>query len=162
MDWREMAGWPTVHGLRGDDRRGWSVFRGAYSDGQKVGTGTWRDMFREDNSYYQWDGRTDPARGWVIAFCWLVTSAAECVAIFKFIFLTVNHPDSTFSQCVLSLLACSATSSHSRLHSDSDPEPCYSYYVLFSRAPVLVFLLASCFDRGGRNSDDIRAIMCPS
>ena len=76
MDWREMAGWPTVHGLSGDDRRGWSAFRGAYSDGEKVGTGTWIDPFKDGN-YYQWDGRTDPARGWVIAFCWLIASGAE-------------------------------------------------------------------------------------
>ncbi|KAH8104291.1 hypothetical protein DFH11DRAFT_1649555 [Phellopilus nigrolimitatus] len=60
MDWREMAGWPTVHGLQGDDRRGWSVFRGAYSGGHKVGTGSWVDPFKDGNSYYQWDGRTDP------------------------------------------------------------------------------------------------------
>ncbi|KAH8108654.1 hypothetical protein DFH11DRAFT_1632393 [Phellopilus nigrolimitatus] len=59
MDWREMAGWPTVHGLQGDDRRGWSVFRGAYSGGHKVGTGSWVDPFKDGNSYYQWDGRTD-------------------------------------------------------------------------------------------------------
>lgn len=78
MDWREMAGWPTVHGLQGDDRRGWSMFRGAYSGGHKVGTGTWIDPFKEGNTYYQWDGRTDSLRGWVIAACWLASSAAEC------------------------------------------------------------------------------------
>ena len=76
MDWREMAGWPTVHGLSGDGRRGWSVFRGAYSGGRKVGTGTWIDHFK-DGRMYQWDGRTDPLRGRVIAFCWIVTSFAE-------------------------------------------------------------------------------------
>ena len=76
MDWREIAGYPTVHGLAGDDRRGWSVFRGAYSsDGEKLGTGTWLDL----SAVYQWDGRTDPMRGWVVAGCWLVTSLAECV-----------------------------------------------------------------------------------
>lgn len=80
MDWREMAGWPTGHGLQGDDRRGWSVFRGAYSGGQKVGTGTWVDPFKDGNSYYQWDGRTDPLRGWVIAFCWIVAAGAEYVS----------------------------------------------------------------------------------
>lgn len=79
MDWREMAGWSTVHGLQGDDRRGWSVFRGAYSGGQKVGTGTWVDPFKDGNTYYQWDGRTDPLRGWVIAFCWMVAAGAEYV-----------------------------------------------------------------------------------
>ena len=85
MDWREMAGWPTVHGLQGDDRRGWSVFRGAYSGGQKVGTGTWVDPFKTlegNNTYYQWDGRTDSLRGWVIAASWLVACAAEFVLPF--------------------------------------------------------------------------------
>ena len=78
MDWREMAGWPTVHGLQGDDRRGWGAFRGAYSGGRKVGTGTWLDAVRS-GTMYQWDGRTDPLRGWVIAFCWLAASSIECV-----------------------------------------------------------------------------------
>ena len=81
MDWREMAGWPTVHGLRGDDRRGWSHFRGAYSGGRKIGTGTWIDPFKDGN-LYQWDGRTDPLRGWVIAFCWIIASFAEYVFLF--------------------------------------------------------------------------------
>ncbi|KAI5120960.1 hypothetical protein M0805_001664 [Coniferiporia weirii] len=85
MDWREMAGWPTVHGLQGDGRRGWSVFRGAYSDGQKVGTGTWVDPFKDGNTYYQWDGRTDPLRGWVIAFCWMVAAAADIYYLYALV-----------------------------------------------------------------------------
>ena len=90
MDWREMAGWPTAHGLRGDDRRGWGVFRGAYSGGQGVGTGTWIDPFKDGNKYFQWDGRTDPLRGWVVAFCWLVASIAE--------YDSLIHLSSTYSQ----------------------------------------------------------------
>lgn len=90
MDWREMAGWPTAHGLRGDDRRGWGVFRGAYSGGQRVGTGTWIDPFKDGNKYFQWDGRTDPLRGWVVAFCWLVASIAE--------YDSLIHLSSTYSQ----------------------------------------------------------------
>ncbi|KAL5513431.1 hypothetical protein ACEPAH_3830 [Sanghuangporus vaninii] len=85
MDWREMAGWPTVHGLQGDDRRGWSVFRGAYSGGQKVGTGTWVDPFKDDNRYYQWDGRTDSRRGWIIAFCWMVAAGADVFFIYHLV-----------------------------------------------------------------------------
>ncbi|EJC99986.1 uncharacterized protein FOMMEDRAFT_112301 [Fomitiporia mediterranea MF3/22] len=85
MDWREMAGWPTVHGLQGDDRRGWSVFRGAYSGGQKVGTGTWIDPFKDGDRYYQWDGRTDPLRGWVVAFCWMVTAGADVLYIYTLV-----------------------------------------------------------------------------
>lgn len=85
MDWREMAGWPTAHGLQGDDRRGWSVFRGAYSGGQRVGTGTWIDPFKDENKYFQWDGRTDPLRGWVIAFCWIVASIADIFYVYSLI-----------------------------------------------------------------------------
>ena len=76
MDWREMAGWPTVHGLSGDDRRGWGMFRGAYSGGRRIGTGTW---FKDGSNLYRWDGRTDPMRGWVIAVCWLFASCCEYV-----------------------------------------------------------------------------------
>lgn len=68
MDWREMAGRPTVRGMQGEER--WSAYTGAWSGGKKVGFG-----WRED----QWDGRTDPMRGWVIAFCWLVACSAEYV-----------------------------------------------------------------------------------
>ena len=78
MDWREMAGIPTVHGLGADNRRGWSVFRGAYSGGRRVGNGAVFDPWQNgahDSSF--WDGRTDPSRGWVIAFCWLVACLAE-------------------------------------------------------------------------------------
>lgn len=78
MDWREMAGRPTVHGLGGDDRRGWSVFRGAYSGGRKVGDGSGLDWWPEDPAV-EWDGRTDPFRGWVIAFCWIAASCVEYV-----------------------------------------------------------------------------------
>ncbi|KAH0825918.1 hypothetical protein J3R83DRAFT_7674 [Lanmaoa asiatica] len=52
MDWREMAGQPTVRGVQGEER--WSSYYGAWSSGKRVGGG-W-----EDN---QWDGRTDPIRG---------------------------------------------------------------------------------------------------
>jgi len=66
MDWREMAGRPTVRGMQGGER--WSLYTGAWSGGKRVGYG-----FRED----QWDGRTDPMRGWIIAFCWMVASGAD-------------------------------------------------------------------------------------
>ena len=77
MDWREMAGRPTVRGLWGDDRRGWAVFRGAYSGGRKVGEGV---MYGgRSSAMIGWDGRMDPSRGWVIAFCWIAACACECV-----------------------------------------------------------------------------------
>lgn len=81
MDWREMAGRPTVHGLRGDDRRGWSMFRGVYSGGRKLGAGVGLNPW-QDGDLGTWDGRLDPFRGWVIAFCWMAASTVECVVLF--------------------------------------------------------------------------------
>ncbi|CAK5267424.1 unnamed protein product [Mycena citricolor] len=52
MDWREMAGQPTVRGMQGEER--WNAYTSAWSGGRKIGFG-----LRED----QWDGRTDPMRG---------------------------------------------------------------------------------------------------
>ena len=68
MDWREMAGRPTVRGVQGEER--WSSYYGAWSGGKQVGGG-WEDG--------RWDGRTDPIRGWVIAASWLIASSAEYV-----------------------------------------------------------------------------------
>lgn len=66
MDWREMAGRPTVRGVQGEER--WSSYYGAWSGGKQVGSG-WEAG--------RWDGRTDPIRGWVIAASWLIASSAE-------------------------------------------------------------------------------------
>lgn len=68
MDWREMAGQPTVRGVQGEER--WSSYYGAWSGGKQVGAG-WEDG--------GWDGRTDPIRGWVIAASWLIASSTEYV-----------------------------------------------------------------------------------
>jgi len=61
-----MAGRPTVRGMQGEGR--WSQYTWAWSGGKKIGYG-----------WDQWDGRTDPMRGWIIAFCWLVACSAEHV-----------------------------------------------------------------------------------
>jgi protein SYS1 len=67
MDWREMAGRPTVRGIQGEGR--WSQYSWAWSGGKKIGHGLG-----------QWDGRTtDPIRGWIIAICWLLACSAEYV-----------------------------------------------------------------------------------
>jgi hypothetical protein len=67
MDWREMAGQPTVRGMQGEGGR-WQSYAGAWSGGKKVGYGLGKDG---------WDGRTDAMRGWIIAFCWMAASCAE-------------------------------------------------------------------------------------
>ena len=61
-----MAGRPTVRGVQGEER--WRSYTGAWRGGRKVGSSILED---------QWDGRTDPMRGWIIAICWMVASAAE-------------------------------------------------------------------------------------
>ncbi|KAG6836691.1 hypothetical protein H0H93_004802 [Arthromyces matolae] len=64
MDWREMAGRPTVRGMQGD-KLGYAW---AWSGGKKIGYGL---------QEIRWDGRVDPLRGWIIAFCWLVACSAD-------------------------------------------------------------------------------------
>lgn len=66
MDWREMAGRPTVQGWDSDDIR--DSYRGAWSGGNKI------DLKGFDDQ--PWSG-IDPIRGWIIAFCWLVASCVE-------------------------------------------------------------------------------------
>lgn len=65
MDWREMAGRPTVRGMLGAGGRA-----GAWSGGRKIGYGYEVEL-------ESWDGRIDAMRGWVIAFCWLVGCGVE-------------------------------------------------------------------------------------
>jgi protein SYS1 len=68
MDWREMAGRPTVRGMHGEER--WNQYSWAWSGGKKVGFGV-----------DQWAGRaTDPIRGWIIAMCWIIACSAEYVS----------------------------------------------------------------------------------
>jgi len=75
MDWREMAGRPTVRGIQGEER--WRAYVGwAWSSGKRVGLG-----WRED----QWDGRTDPLRGWIIAACWLAACGVDTYFLYHLI-----------------------------------------------------------------------------
>ncbi|KAH7920908.1 hypothetical protein BV22DRAFT_1020360 [Leucogyrophana mollusca] len=74
MDWREMAGRPTVRGVQGEGL--WSSYAGAWSGGKQVGAG-WEEG--------RWDGRTDPVRGWVIAFCWMIASSADIYYLYTLI-----------------------------------------------------------------------------
>lgn len=69
MDWREMAGRPTVRGMHGEGGK-LTSYAGAWSGGKKVGH---QDGWGQE----RWEGRTDPMRGWIIAFCWIVACGAE-------------------------------------------------------------------------------------
>ncbi|KAH6915687.1 integral membrane protein S linking to the trans Golgi network-domain-containing protein [Coprinopsis sp. MPI-PUGE-AT-0042] len=75
MDWREMAGRPTVRGTA--DANLWNNSRWAWSGGKKVGYNN-----------LQWDGRIDPTRGWIIAMCWI----AACFADIYYLYIIVRRP----------------------------------------------------------------------
>jgi hypothetical protein len=66
MDWREMAGRPTVRGLQGEDR--WKSYAGVWTGGKQL-----NNPIQEN----RWDGLTDIKRGWIIALCWFLASGAE-------------------------------------------------------------------------------------
>jgi len=78
MDWREMAGRPTITGVEGDGGRGWSAFRGVWSGGQKLGGGSVLQG-------WEWDGGADPFRGWIIAISWLLVSGADVFYVYYLI-----------------------------------------------------------------------------
>ncbi|KAL6301729.1 integral membrane protein S linking to the trans Golgi network-domain-containing protein [Sparassis latifolia] len=73
MDWREMAGRLTAR--TGDDP--WSTWNAVWSGGKQLGS----TIPHMDD----WDGRIDPARGWIIAVCWLVASAVDVYYLYALI-----------------------------------------------------------------------------
>ncbi|PFH50951.1 hypothetical protein AMATHDRAFT_60136 [Amanita thiersii Skay4041] len=74
MDWREMAGRPTVRWAYGSER--WNSYTWVWSSGEKVGHGWTED---------QWDGKIDPMRGWVIALCWIVACSADIYYLYSLV-----------------------------------------------------------------------------
>lgn len=103
MDWREMAGRPTVVEVPIAERL-W-----AWRGGKKIGYGWTED---------QWDGTMDQRRGWIIALCWIAACSAEYVS------------SSVHSRCeprliltkqyLLPLQTCSTTTAHPRFCFDAD------------------------------------------
>ncbi|KAF5379516.1 hypothetical protein D9615_006520 [Tricholomella constricta] len=73
MDWREMAGRPTVRGIHGDR---WGAYSWAWSGGKRIGYGSQED---------RWDGQADPMRGWIIALCWLMACSADIYYLYALI-----------------------------------------------------------------------------
>lgn len=96
MDWREMAGRPTVRGMQGEDR--WDAYYGAWSGGKQLGSG-WEEG--------RWDGWTDPMRGWVIAFSWMIASFAEYV-----LYSPGCLPETDYIQHILFMYSHSTTAFH--------------------------------------------------
>ncbi|EKM81581.1 hypothetical protein AGABI1DRAFT_111865 [Agaricus bisporus var. burnettii JB137-S8] len=70
MDWREMAGKPTIRGLNG------TSYGYVWSDGRKIAYG-WGDD--------QWSGRTDSLRAWIIAVCWLLACGADICFLYSLV-----------------------------------------------------------------------------
>ncbi|KAE9405384.1 hypothetical protein BT96DRAFT_988430 [Gymnopus androsaceus JB14] len=77
MDWREMAGRPTVRGIYDSEK--WGSYSWAWSGGKILGF-TWR----ED----QLRGGLEPMRGWIIAFCWIIA----CFADIYYLYILVRRP----------------------------------------------------------------------
>ncbi|THU97686.1 hypothetical protein K435DRAFT_662320 [Dendrothele bispora CBS 962.96] len=77
MDWREMAGRPTVRGIYDSDKYG--SYSWAWSSGKIIGF-TWREE--------QLSTGMDPIRGWIIAFCWLLA----CTADIYYLYTLVRRP----------------------------------------------------------------------
>lgn len=75
MDWRQLAGKPTVHALQNEGP--WRSIGVVWSGGKQVGS--------EDIQIDFWDGRIDPQRGWVIASCWLLASVADIYFLYTLI-----------------------------------------------------------------------------
>jgi len=78
MDWREMAGRPTLTGDEGDISRGWSAFRGVWTGGHHVTGGSALQG-------WEWEAGVDPARGWVLAFSWLLASGADILFVYQIV-----------------------------------------------------------------------------
>ncbi|KAK7440384.1 hypothetical protein VKT23_017020 [Stygiomarasmius scandens] len=74
MDWREMAGRPTVRGIYDSEKYG--SYSSAWSSGKIVGF-TWREE--------QLKAGMDPIRGWIIAFCWLLACAADIFYLYTLV-----------------------------------------------------------------------------
>ncbi|TFK48491.1 hypothetical protein OE88DRAFT_532351 [Heliocybe sulcata] len=64
MDWRQMTGRPTA---RADT---WGL--GSWSGGRKLS-----DTSNSSLGTLEGGWRTDPVRGWVIAFCWIIASSGD-------------------------------------------------------------------------------------
>ena len=90
MDWRQMAGRPTVDAFQLDP---WELLNSVWSGGMQVFTsgndsapGSQRGMGEK-----KWDGRIDPRRGWIIAVCWIGAACAEYVHIRSRFYATIAH-----------------------------------------------------------------------
>ncbi|KAF9268091.1 hypothetical protein L218DRAFT_954472 [Marasmius fiardii PR-910] len=82
MDWREMAGRPTAHGIY-DAERYWSLLYSWAWSGDKIVGFSWReDLLRMDKHVNEF---VDPKRGWVIAFAWIVACCVDLVPLYMLI-----------------------------------------------------------------------------
>jgi hypothetical protein len=76
MDWREMAGRPTVNRLHGVQHRGWAPFGQPGSPNVSGSDNSRLGMNHSHDNDIRLAG-VDPMRGWVIAATWLLASCAE-------------------------------------------------------------------------------------
>ncbi|TEB18220.1 hypothetical protein FA13DRAFT_1864541, partial [Coprinellus micaceus] len=115
MDWREMAGRPTV---RMNDF--WTNYRWAWSGGKKVGYGY---------DQIHWNGQIDPIRGWIICLCWLIA----CSADIYYLYMIIRRP-----RLILDF-ALTLVFNHLVLttyYSASIPTSIFFYIILFGAQPL--------------------------
>lgn len=144
MDWREMAGRPTIRGMQGEDR--WDAYYGAWSGGKQLGSG-WEEG--------RWDGWTDPMRGWVIAFSWMIASFAEYVLDGL---QCLQGTDNT--QHILFMYSHSTTALHLGFRAYTRIQPPRAHDLLFGFNTHLSVLLARHFCMVSNNSDYCGATLC--
>jgi len=134
MDWREMVGRPTMSGLQGENTRGWSAFRGAYSGGKKLGGGVGpgaggTGWAAED--MWKWDGGMDPVRGWVIACCWMVASIVDVYTIYALVRRPTHVLDFSLTLLLIHIILTT-------YYSSSLPSSLFFWIVMFAGAAVTV------------------------
>ncbi|KAJ8078817.1 hypothetical protein PM082_013100 [Marasmius tenuissimus] len=124
MDWREMAGRPTVRGIYDTER--W----GSWSRGKIVKLSWKEDLLRMKVGT---EGAVDPRRGWIIALAWL---AACCVDLIP-LYILVRRPrmilDFSFTLLFNHLVLTT-------YYSTSLPSSLFFYLVTLAGAAIMIIV----------------------
>ncbi|KAG7096831.1 hypothetical protein E1B28_004240 [Marasmius oreades] len=82
MDWREMAGRPTVPAIYDAERFGSYLYSWAWNGGKIVGY-SWREDLLRMNKHG--NRAVDPMRGWVVAFAWIAACCVDLIPLYALI-----------------------------------------------------------------------------
>lgn len=142
MDWRHLASRPTVNTFALDP---WELLNSVWSGGRQVSSspdpssGTSRGG---DVPSVKWDGKMDPRRGWIVAFCWLVAAGVECVLRLHLSLCALTSCFLSLLQHHVSLYPYTAASSHTRLRPHASLHTSCPHDLLRLCAPNFAILLA--------------------